>query len=150
MIGDCGTAALVARSGSINCCLPHFSGPTVFAALLDYRHGGRFAVGPVAPATVIHRDHYDETERALWRFAWQESRRLRRPEAEDVAQVVPCVGNERCAVSDVSVDAFDNDEHPVQRDADCKRGAEGFGGVVVGMARMGIVVVRSTMRVIGH
>lgn len=56
VIGDCGTAALVARSGSIDwLCLPHFSGPTIFAALLDYRHGGRFAVGPVAPATVSRR-----------------------------------------------------------------------------------------------
>ena len=47
VIGDCRTAALVSRSGSIDWwCLPHFSGPGFFAGILDRQRGGRFSVAP--------------------------------------------------------------------------------------------------------
>jgi len=47
-IGDCKTIALVSRHGSIDwLCLPHFSGPSLFAALLDDARGGRFAITPL-------------------------------------------------------------------------------------------------------
>lgn len=47
VIGNCRSGALVSRQGSIDwLCLPDFSAPSTFAAILDRRRGGRFLIRP--------------------------------------------------------------------------------------------------------
>ncbi|MEO8310085.1 MAG: glycoside hydrolase family 15 protein [Caldimonas sp.] len=56
LIGDCQTAALVGRDGSIDwLCLPRFDSPACFAALLGAPEHGRWQIAPVAAATVTRR-----------------------------------------------------------------------------------------------
>ena len=60
MIGDCATAALVGRDGSIDwLCWPRFDSAACFAALLGGPEHGRFLIAPVnatGPATRRYRD----------------------------------------------------------------------------------------------
>lgn len=53
LIGDCHTAALVSRAGSIDwCCLPRFDSDSCFGRLLDWQQGGHFIVTPHRKADV--------------------------------------------------------------------------------------------------
>ena len=45
IIGNCRSAALISKTGSIDwCCLPEFDSPSVFAKLLDENIGGSFEI----------------------------------------------------------------------------------------------------------
>ncbi|MEW6248739.1 MAG: glycoside hydrolase family 15 protein [Nitrospirota bacterium] len=68
VIGDLHTVALVGIDGSIDwCCLPTFDSPSLFAAILDERRGGRFIIAPVDRG--IRKQMYlPETNVLLTRF----------------------------------------------------------------------------------
>jgi GH15 family glucan-1,4-alpha-glucosidase len=62
MIGDCRTAALVSRQGSIDwLCLPHFDSPAGFAALLGTAENGHWSISPAEPIRAIRRRYRDGT-----------------------------------------------------------------------------------------
>ncbi len=68
VIGDLHTVALVGTDGSIDwCCFPHFDSPSIFAALLDEKQGGRFRIAPVQDG-VRHQMYLPETNVLLTRF----------------------------------------------------------------------------------
>jgi GH15 family glucan-1,4-alpha-glucosidase len=60
LIGDCSSAALVGRNGSIDwLCLPRFDSPALFASLLGSSKNGRYRIAPTGdhePATRRYRD----------------------------------------------------------------------------------------------
>jgi GH15 family glucan-1,4-alpha-glucosidase len=60
MIGDCHTAALVSKQGSIDwLCFPHFDSAACFAALLGNAEHGRWLISPAEPVRSTRR-HYRE------------------------------------------------------------------------------------------
>jgi GH15 family glucan-1,4-alpha-glucosidase len=61
LIGDCETAALVARDGSVDwLCWPRFDSDACFAALLGTPEHGRWLLSPIAAARVTRR-YLDDT-----------------------------------------------------------------------------------------
>ena len=70
VIGDLHTAALVAMDGSIDfMCFPRFDSPTIFAALLDPKKGGRFQIAPAQADRFRHKQFYfPDTNMLLTRF----------------------------------------------------------------------------------
>lgn len=62
LIGDCETAALVGRNGSIDwLCWPAFDSDACFAAILGTRKNGRWLVAPSDDVTTISRRYLGET-----------------------------------------------------------------------------------------
>jgi GH15 family glucan-1,4-alpha-glucosidase len=62
LIGDCHTAALVGRDGSIDwLCLPRFDSAACFAALLGGPEHGRWQIAPAAGIRSVSRCYRDDT-----------------------------------------------------------------------------------------
>jgi GH15 family glucan-1,4-alpha-glucosidase len=62
LIGDCQTAALVGRDGSLDwLCLPRFDSDACFAALLGKPENGRWLLAPAGAVKKITRRYRDET-----------------------------------------------------------------------------------------
>ena len=69
LIGDLETTALVGMDGSIDfMCFPRFDSPTIFAALLDHRKGGRFLLAPQMPGAKHKQLYMPDSNVLLSRF----------------------------------------------------------------------------------
>src|SRR3954451_5651660 len=69
LIGNLRTAALVGMDGSIDwLCLPRFDSPSVFAALLDDRKGGRFRIAPPGDGLRPRQHYWPNTNILITRF----------------------------------------------------------------------------------
>ncbi|MDF0706122.1 glycoside hydrolase family 15 protein [Flagellimonas okinawensis] len=69
IIGNCRSAALISKEGSIDwCCLPQFDSTSVFAKLLDEQKGGSFEVIPQGNYT-IEQEYFRYTAILITRFS---------------------------------------------------------------------------------
>lgn len=103
VIGDCRCAALISRSGSLDwLCLPHFSAPSLFAALLDRQRGGRFLIRP--------RDVREVSRRYIGRSAVLET-------------TFSCAGGTVCIVDFMPMNEHDGAVRSVVRTIECREGS---------------------------
>jgi GH15 family glucan-1,4-alpha-glucosidase len=69
VIGDLHTVALVSTHGSIDfCSFPRFDSPTIFAALLDAKKGGRFSIHPTFEDVTYKQLYLPDTNVLISRF----------------------------------------------------------------------------------
>ncbi|AQQ70306.1 Trehalase [Limihaloglobus sulfuriphilus] len=69
IIGNCKSAALVSKQGSLDfCCLPEFDSMAFFAKLLDNKRGGHFAVNTVGKYRITQK-YVEKTNILATRFA---------------------------------------------------------------------------------
>ncbi|WP_435019171.1 glycoside hydrolase family 15 protein [Tundrisphaera sp. TA3] len=60
LVGDCQSAALIGRDGSVDwLCFPRFDSPACFAALLGDERNGRWRIAPTAEVTATRRRYRD-------------------------------------------------------------------------------------------
>jgi GH15 family glucan-1,4-alpha-glucosidase len=73
IIGNLRTAALVGMDGSIDwLCMPHFDSPSVFAAILDDRKGGRFRISPAIEHSRRKQFYWPDTAILVTRFLYED------------------------------------------------------------------------------
>ncbi len=69
IIGNCRSAALISKTGSLDwCCLPEFDSPSVFAKLLDENKGGSFEI-KTGDDYDIHQQYHRNTAILVTRFS---------------------------------------------------------------------------------
>ena len=69
VVGDLHTVALVGMNGSIDfMCFPEFDSPTIFAALLDSKKGGRFSIAPLMDGAETKQMYIPDSMILLTRF----------------------------------------------------------------------------------
>ena len=109
LIGDCHSAALVGRDGSIDwACFPRFDSPSVFAAVLDPEKGGAFAVNP-RRVRETRRSYLDDTNVLVTTFVCESG----------VLELVDCMPVER---SDPDDPRDVRPHHSILRRARCLEG----------------------------
>jgi GH15 family glucan-1,4-alpha-glucosidase len=108
LIGDLQTAALVATDGSIDWfCAPRFDSPSVFAALLDHREGGRFRVRPTMDVFTSKQLYLPDTAVLVTRFMTEAG-------VGEVVDFMPVTGTEA------------TEQHRIVRMVRCVRGEMTF------------------------
>ncbi len=69
VIGDLHSVALVGKNGSIDwLCFPHFDSPSIFAAILDDKKGGRFAIRAARDGVTTKQFYWPDTNVLVTRF----------------------------------------------------------------------------------
>ncbi len=87
LIGDLQTAALVTTHGSIDWfCFPRFDSPSVFGALLDHQHGGRFQIRPASDAFDTKQMYLPDTAILVTRYLTEEG-------VGEITDFMPVSGN---------------------------------------------------------
>ena len=114
IIGNMRTIALVGMNGSIDWfCWPHFDSPSIFAAILDDRRGGRYSIAPVEAEGVNHKQLYwPDTNVLVTRFLSAEG-------VGEVTDFMPVGGSVRGSSHDVH-------ERPLIRSVKVVRGTMSF------------------------
>src|ERR687897_3044548 len=69
LIGDLHTVALVGTDGTIDWfCCPRFDSPSVFAAILDRKEGGRYRIAPALGIGTVKQLYFPDTNVLITRF----------------------------------------------------------------------------------